>query len=217
MKLKKFKSIINGECSADKPWFQLENKGKFNTPIVLALYLQLLLLPTWINAPHGPRSKVVTVWQSMRPYYNNFTDLAECFKWKCIWYKLQVFINMMQGPSCCWLGAGLLYLLLSPEIMPQWVNHKYEWLPFGSDISSLCIYMCIYVCLVHLLLYPFCYQFSISGCNFIYIDFQISNCRSSCLWIYIGFKCVMNVCVCKSVVWKARGVHVWNFAHFQNF
>lgn len=59
--------------------------------------------------------------------------------------------------------------------------------------------MCIYVCLVHLLLYPFCYQFSISGCNFIYLDFQISNCRSSCLCVYIGFKCVMNLCVCVCV------------------
>lgn len=92
------------------------------------------------------RSKVVTVWRSMSPYCNNFTGLAECFKWKCIWYKLQVSINMMQGSSCCWLGSGLLYLTLSPEIMPEWINHNQGWLPFGSDISSLCVWMCICVC-----------------------------------------------------------------------
>lgn len=46
LKLQKLRSVINEKCRADKPWFKLENQGKFNALIVLALNLQLLLLTT---------------------------------------------------------------------------------------------------------------------------------------------------------------------------
>lgn len=55
----------------------------------------------------------------------------------------------MQGSNCCCFGAWLLYLLLSTEIIPLWVNHNHRKSPLGIFQLRACV--CVCVCLVLLI------------------------------------------------------------------
>ena len=95
---------------------------------------------------------------------------------------------MMQGSSCCRSGAGLLFLPLSSEIMPQWINNNHGGTPLGV-IFQLWPSVCVYA---YLILLIYCVH---SGINapflveiFLYIAFY-SKFLKKFYWSVVDLQC----------------------------